>query len=412
MEMLGVPRFAVAESAEPAPIWRDAFQSSPAAYEPFSEKLTQLMIEEFNLPPHVVELMQSRRVTGTLRYRIALSAGGTRLRVRLSNEVGFAPLAVAAASVGLAADLFDARAGSLKPLTFGGAAAVVVPAGAPIVSDPVDLVVEAGTALLVSIDVSGPLKVDGRGGAMTAVAAGRQAMQRIFEDATQILSRPLISGVSVETASPLGVVVAFGDSITDGNRLAPDILSGWPERLGKRLAARASDRDYCVINAGIGGNRLLASGWGEAGLGRLDRDVLRIEGVSHLILLEGLNDIGMSGPSPFGDNPAVSPEDLISGYRQVIARARARGIRVIIGTNTPFGDSPLFSPDNEAIRQAVNQWIRISGETDGVIDFEQAIRDPAHPQRLRDEYDSGDHVHPSETGYRAMGDAIDLSLFT
>ncbi|HKS18183.1 MAG TPA: SGNH/GDSL hydrolase family protein, partial [Bradyrhizobium sp.] len=238
------------------------------------------------------------------------------------------------------------------------------------------------------------------------------AMQRIFEDATQILSRPLISGVSVETASPLGIVVAFGDSITDGNRLAPDILSGWPERLGKRLAARASDRDYCVINAGIGGNRLLASGWGEAGLGRLDRDVLRIEGVSHLILLEGLNDIGMSGPSPFGDNPAVSPEDLISGYRQVIARARARGIRVIIGTNTPFGDSPLFSPDNEAIRQAVNQWIRTSGEADGVIDFEQAIRDPAHPQRLRDEYDSGDHVHPSETGYRAMGDAIDLSLFT
>lgn len=165
------------------------------------------------------------------------------------------------------------------------------------------------------------------------------------------------------------------------------------------------------MNAGISGNRLLNRGWGGAGLARLDRDVLRIEGVSHLILLEGINDINMSGASPFGTNPDISAEELLTGYRQVIARAHARGIKVYIGTLTPAPTDEFFTPAKVATRNAVNRWIRTSGEPDGVIDFEAMVRDPAAPTRFKAEFDSGDHLHPSDRGYIAMGDGIDLRLF-
>ena len=208
-----------------------------------------------------------------------------------------------------------------------------------------------------------------------------------------------------ESSSPWAI------SITDGNRGEIGALHGWPEQLARRLAAARKGR-YTVVNAGIGGNRLLAPGWGDAGLARLDRDALRIEGISHLILLEGTNDIGMSGKGPFGDNPELSADELIRGYRQVIARAHARGVKVILGTLTPAGGSPSHSsPAKDAIREAVNRWIRTAGEADGYIDFDKVTGDPAAPGTLRNDYDFGDRLHPSDAGYMAMANGIDLSLF-
>jgi len=236
-------------------------------------------------------------------------------------------------------------------------------------------------------------------------------MQTGLDHSMLMKGRPLVSGVQVLADPTPRVIVTMGDSITDGNRAQLGVLHGWPERLAQRLAKRRGGRSYSVVNAGIGGNRLLTGGWGAAGLARLDRDVLRIEGVSHLILLEGINDINMSGRSPMGTNPGISAEELITGYRQVIARAHARGIKVYIGTLTPPPSDEFFTSAKVAVRNAVNRWIRTSGEPDGVIDFDAMVRDPAVPTRFKVEFDSGDHLHPSNRGYAAMGDGIDLRLF-
>nr|WP_246426146.1 SGNH/GDSL hydrolase family protein [Sphingomonas kyeonggiensis] len=216
----------------------------------------------------------------------------------------------------------------------------------------------------------------------------------------------------VRGANPPRVIVALGDSITDGNRPALGQLHGWPERLQQRIAASPKRPALAVINAGIGGNRVLSTSWGKAALARFDRDVARIRGVSHVILFEGINDIGNGGSSTmFGTNPPLDVNDLIAGYRQIIARAHAANIKAVMGTLTPFQGATSYSEAREVQRQAVNRWIRTSGEPDAVIDFDKAVRDPAVPLKLRPDYDSGDHIHPSEAGYRAMGDSIDLALF-
>lgn len=208
------------------------------------------------------------------------------------------------------------------------------------------------------------------------------------------------------------MIATLGDSITDGNRTTLGDLRSWPEELARRLAARRNGGRYSVVNAGIGGNRLLGSGWGPSALARLDRDVLRIDGLSYLIVLEGTNDIGMAGRSVFGNNPAVSADDMIAAYRQIIARAHARGVKVLLGTIMPFGGSAThYSPANEQIRQAVNAWIRTSREADGVVDFDRLARDPADATKLQAAFGSQDGLHPGAAGYKAMGDAIDLSLF-
>jgi lysophospholipase L1-like esterase len=189
-------------------------------------------------------------------------------------------------------------------------------------------------------------------------------------------------------------------------------LHSWPDQLARRLSATPGKVSYSVVNAGIGGNRLLVRDWGPAGLARLDRDALRIEGLSHLVLLEGTNDIGLSGVTAFGNNPDITSQELIAGYRQVTARAHARGVKVILGTLTPVGGAQWHSsPHKDAIHEQVNAWIRTSGEADGVIDFERMVRDPGNPTRFAAAFDSGDHLHPNDAGYKAMGDGIDLSLF-
>lgn len=399
-------------NAQAKPQWREAFHSSPATYEAPSEEFIKHAIEHWHLPSDALRAnLTPQPISGSVRYRVTLQAGGSDIRIRLSNEEGAAPIRLKSVSVGIAGEGFDAKSGSLRSVTFGGQAGVTIPAGAPMVSDAVRVPVQPGTGLVVTLAAATTIPNEGRGGAGFIAGDGDQTLSESFDQHRQVVGRPLVSSISVRGEPPHGIIVTFGDSITDGNRAKPDALRGWPEVLARRLTARKGGNRYTVLNAGIAGNRLLVRGWGSAGLARLDRDVLRIDGVTHLILLEGINDINFSGRSPFGTNPEITADDLISGYRQVIARARARGIKVFIGTLTPNPRDAFSTETKVAIRDSVNRWIRTSGEPDAVIDFDAMVRDPANPNQFAVAFDSGDHLHPSDKGYERMGSLIDLSLF-
>jgi len=398
--------------AREKPVWRDAFGSPSADLGVASEQLVINAPELMKLSPEAARtLLVPAPLAGTVRYRVKVSAAGSQIRVRISNEDGKVPLRFTAASLSLAGEGLTAANGSLLPLRFSGAAGLTIAPGVAIVSDPVVRPVSAGADLLVSIALDTPVINYVIGGGQVAVAPGDQTLSESMNGAKQMPGRPLVTGVSVLTSTAPRVIVAFGDSISDGNRRAVGALHSWPEVLASRLEVAKKGR-FAVVNAGIGGNQLLSPGWGAAGLARLDRDALRIEGLSHIVLLEGINDIGMSGKSPLGDNPLVTADEIIAGYRQVIARAHMNGVKVIIGTLTPTGGSKSHSsPEKDAVRSAVNAWIRESAEPDGIIDFDAVLRDPAALERLNPAYDSGDHLHPNDAGYRAMGNAIPLKLF-
>jgi lysophospholipase L1-like esterase len=211
--------------------------------------------------------------------------------------------------------------------------------------------------------------------------------------------------VEVMAPAGTGAVVTFGDSITDGARSTADTNNRWPDQLARRLAGRKGG-GVAVLNAGISGNRVLGDGAGVSALARFDRDVLMQTGVTHVVVLEGINDIGIAR-----NNPSPTAEDLIAGHKQLIDRAHARGLKIYGATLTPFEGAPYYTPEGEAKRQALNKWIRSSGAYDGVIDFDMITRDPAAPTKFLPAYDSGDHLHPGDAGYKAMGDAVDLALF-
>jgi lysophospholipase L1-like esterase len=386
--------------------WVEAYQSSPADFD-------FVIPKDLKLPDETRERLRDRPpVVGTLRMRLTQAATGHGLRIRISNEDGVQPLLVDGASVGIAAEGFDARAGTLRPLAFGGKRRISLAPGAPALSDPVDLDVAALDEVVVSLHQPQGLKLKAFGNQLMAFAAGDQSLSPHLGGGDTIIGRPPVSGALVLSPHPPRVIVALGDSITDGNRPRAGQLHGWPDQLLRRLVAAGGSDRVTVVNAGIGGNRVLSTSWGDAALARFDRDVMRVRGVSHVILLEGINDIGRGGSSSlFGQNPPLDVADLIAGYEQIIARAHVAGIKVVIATLTPFGGSTSHSPEREAQRQAVNQWIRTAGVADAIIDFDAAVRDPHNPLQLRADYDSGDHIHPSDAGYRAMGDAIDLSLF-
>ena len=215
----------------------------------------------------------------------------------------------------------------------------------------------------------------------------------------------LIARVEVAAPAGTGAIVAFGDSITDGARSTTDMNARWPDHLARRLAARRG-RAVAVLNAGISGNRVLGDGAGVSALARFDKDVLMQTGVTHVIIMEGINDIGIAR-----SNPSPSAADLIAAHKQLIERARARGLKVYGATLTPFEGAGYFTAEGEAKRQALNEWIRTSGAYDAVIDFDKVTRDPAAPSKFLPAYDSGDHLHPGDAGYKAMGEAVDLALF-
>jgi len=352
---------------------------------------------------------------GTVRYRLRISQGGDQIRLRFSNEYGDKPLTINAATVGLAGAGLDAAPGSLKVVTFGDKATTTIPAGAPVLSDSIPLHVAALADLIVSVYVdASPVNLcpDGMPASDQVAVENSNATreEHLTNARCTFLTRPVVSAANVLAAGRHSVVATLGDSITDGMVNPKTGDRGWPGVLSRRLQSA----NISVVNAGIAGNRLLQPMpmFGIPALSRFDRDVLSVPGLTHIVLLEGINDIGTSGPGGmFGDTPLVDPQDLIGAYQQIIARAHERGIKVIGATILPFEGAMYYSAEKEVIRSAVNQWIRTSRKFDGVIDFDAAVRDPAKPGQLKPEYDSRDHLHPNAEGYLQMGGVIDLKLF-
>ncbi|AQR73261.1 SGNH/GDSL hydrolase family protein [Sphingomonas sp. LM7] len=354
----------------------------------------------------------------TLRQIVRISIGGRRLRVRLSNAFGTAPLVVSAASVALSADNRSSRIvpATRKQLTFGGAINVTIPAGADYFSDPVEMIVAAGADLALTLHLpSPPDRQTGHPGARahSHFAHGQQVMAETLTGAKTSTRWYVIGGVEVD-APGAGALVILGDSITDGYGVQPNTNARWPDRLAVRLRANPSTRDLAVLNAGIGGNRLRLDGTGPNALARFEREVLTPPGVTHLLVIEGINDLGtLTRDAPATpEQHAALVREVIGVFHQIVTRARAHGIKVIGGTIMPDGAFAYYHPDaaNEADRAAVNAWIRAPGNFDAVVDFDAAMRDPANPTRLRPDLDSGDGIHPSIAGYQAMADAVPLSL--
>ena len=326
----------------------------------------------------------------TLTQTALVTVSGHRIRLRLSNTYGDVPIVVGGVTV--------SHAGQKTVVTFDGETGVTLPLGAAWLSDPVALPVSALDKVAVSIAYP------------QATSLPTHRVRQTMRGVDGIESAPLrlgalLSGIEVETSGPPSVIVAFGDSITEGTGSLPSSPGGWPERLAARLIE--AGRPWVVINAGIGGNRLLNQGSGPSGLERLDEDALVASGGRCLILLEGINDIGRPSRPAYA-HQAITADDLIAGYRQVIARAHAAGFKVVMATLPPFEGANYFKPEGETIRQAANAWLRNSSEIDRVLDFDAVLRDPSSPSKLLPAYHSGDWLHPSDAGYQAMADAMPL----
>ncbi|MBK3578266.1 SGNH/GDSL hydrolase family protein [Streptomyces sp. MBT65] len=350
------------------------------------------------------------RPGASLRNVVHLSVGGSATRVRLTNRLGTAPLRLDAVTVALREDGPDAVPGSMRVVTFAGARTVTIPAGQDLVSDPVPLAVPDSADLLVTVhtpDDSGPATYHRAAGQTNYLAPSGDRAADIDGSAyrTTTTSWYYVTGVDVLDAPAAGSVVTLGDSLTDGNGSTRDANHRWPDRLAERLAALPAYRRLGVLNAGISGNRLLRENVGPSGLARLDADALSRSGVRVLIVLEGINDIN-------GTPNATDPAAFEDAYRTLVTRAHAHGIRVIGATLTPYGGAGNFTAAREAVRQKVNVFIRGGGPFDGVVDLDAAVRDPAQPQWIMPGYDSGDHLHFSDAGMRALADAVDLTALT
>ena len=366
----------------------------------------------------------------TVRERVRVSIGGAQICLRLSNEYGSAPLLIGSATVAVPNDSTSIRPGTIQAVTFGGRNSVTIPVGAPVLSDPVAFPVASGAEI--SISLYFPKRVPTP--TLHALALkravvsqpGDQTRAEKLEAGAVSESLILLSAVLVPAQPSQRLVVAFGDSVTDGDRSAIDADRNWPSDLVRRLGKTPEYSKVAVVNAGIAGNRLLsdcflasAGCFGVSALARFDRDALAVPGVTHIVLLEGINDIGFPGAKLGGSYLADpkdfrAPEDLMDAYRQLISRAHAHGVKLIGGTIGPFEGVTLpgyYSESKEAARQTINKWIRTSGSFDGVIDFDAVLRDPDHPSRLLPRFASKDHLHPNDDGYQAMADAIDLALF-
>ena len=353
-------------------------------------------------------------VDRTIRQIVHTTIGGDSVRIRLTNEYGERALIIGAAHIALRDSGATERLSSDKTITFGGSTTVTLRPGAIVFSDPVDFHVPALTDLAVSLWVKDTIRATTRHplGLQTNYVSAHgdfTATARLIPDTT-IAQWLWLAGVDVVNAKATGVIVAIGNSITDGYASTPDANSRWPDVLARRLLG-SHELAKAVVNAGISGNGVLGPIAGPSALARFDRDVLMQPGVTHVILLEGINDLGR-GTGNADPRDTVSAQDIVFGYQQLIARAHERGLVIYGATLTSIGGmNRPNSAARDVKRRAVNEWIRTSGAFDGVIDFEAATRDPAQPDRFLQAYDSGDHLHPSDAGYKAMGEAIDLTLF-
>ena len=368
-------------------------------------------------PPTTADpVSEASFVHATLREVVLSSIGGSEVRVRFSNVYGVTPLQIGDASVGIAGPDGSLVAGSVRRLTFGGQPSVEIAPGAELVSDPVALALRPLSRLAISFYLPHPTgpATGHRGSRDTNYVAGGDHVDDANDAAylSEITGWYFIDGVDV-MAGPRyrGAVVALGDSITAGAGSTMNADANWPDDLARRLAA-STGPTLSVVDQGIGGNRVLNNTpcCGQSALDRFDADVLGQAGVRDVILLEGVNDIGFS----HGTNPLTVPhapvtaEQLIAGYQKLIAAAHGAGLRIFGSTLLPFKGAGYWNPAGERVREAVNRWILTSGAFDGVINFAAAVADPTDPQRLNPAYDSGDHLHPGDAGYRAMANAVDI----
>ena len=347
----------------------------------------------------------------TIRMVARVSLGGSRMRVALSNMLTAQPLQIGAAHVALHAGGGQIIPSTTRPLSFGGRPDIVVPPGALILSDPVELDVrplaDIAVSLYLSRDTGAP--TGHPVGLRTAyLGTGNLVSSATISDAVTTSAYLWLSSIDVMAPEKSFAVVALGDSITDGYATTRDANRAWPALLAERMAAERRTRHIAVVNQGISGNQVLRNGAGVSALARFDRDVLSRPGVKWVILLEGINDINIRGRVDGPD--ALTAAELVGGYQQLISRAHAHGLKVMGATLTPEEGVPTASARGEAIRLAANEWIRTSRAFDAVVDFDAVLRDPSRPARLRLDFDPGDHIHPNDVGNRAMADAFDLSV--
>lgn len=361
----------------------------------------------------------------TVRERVHASIGGNQVRLRFSNEFGSSALLIGAATVAIPTDASTIKEESIQNITFEGRKSIEIPVGAPVVSDPISFSLTPGAEMSISIYFPKRLTTPTLHAFAFKHAVVSQhgdfTHEKKIDPAALSTASISVTGVLVPAQPSNRLVVAFGDSITDGDGSTVDADNNWPNNLIRRIAKKSKDSTLAVVNEGIVGNRLLrdADIFGVSALARFDRDALVLPGISHIVLLEGINDIGFAGAKIDGQylaDPAetLSAQDIINAYRQLISRAHARGIKVIGATITPCEgvDIPgYYSDAKESVRETVNKWIRTSGAFDGIIDFDAIVRDPDHPTRLLPKLASKDHLHPNDAGYKAVADSIDLNLF-
>jgi lysophospholipase L1-like esterase len=370
----------------------------------------------------------------SLRLIVHTSAGGAKARIRVSNTYGDQPLLIGAAHIARRTVGSNIDPASDRTLKFGGHTSTIIPARSMVVSDPVDLQIPPLSDLAVSLFL--PKAAEATTSHILAMQtsyvsseAGDSCAAVKFPAGKQLHSWPFLTGVDVATSSGGMAIVAFGSSLTDGDGSTMDANMRWPNVLADRLQQQGGIWNKIgVLNEGLIGNRLLSdspqqpgspfgAALGQSGLSRFERDVLDQAGIKYVIVALGINDIAMPGTiTPASE--MVSAEAMISGYRQLIAQAHRKGILIIGSTNPPFENAFLkgssyrfYTPEKENVRQEVNGWIRAGGEFDGVIDFDEVVRDPSHPSRLLPAYDSGDHFHPNDAGNAASGKAVPLALF-
>jgi lysophospholipase L1-like esterase len=344
----------------------------------------------------------------TVRMIVHTTIGGSKLRIKLSSPFGYIPVLVGAAHVAIRDTGSEIVAASDRPIFFNGKPGCTIGPGMVILSDPVDFVVPSGADIAVSLYLPGETgPPSAHNGLHTTYIskAGDVTSSPAIADAVTTQAYYWLEDVDVLAPASASLVVALGDSITEGFRSTPDANHTWPDGLAARLAANRKTSEVAVANMGIGGNRVLHDGVGASALARFDRDVLSQSGVKWLVVLEGINDIGHSNTEP------VSADEIIGGLKQIVERAHTHGIKVIGCTLPPYEGAGYSTDAGEAIREALNTWIRTGGAFDAVADFEAATRDANNPKHLRPEFDPGDHLHLNDAGYRAMADAIDLSIF-
>jgi lysophospholipase L1-like esterase len=373
--------------------------------------------EELPAPFNVPEVLEGQ----TVRQVARISVGGDQVRIVLSNEFGARPVTIGSATVALSAGGETVDPATVKPVTFSGQTSAVIPPGAPLVSDPVDLAVKPLSSVVVSFYLpkkTGITSVHWDGAQTTYVSGtGDKTKDADFKPESTDKSRLFLSRILTTAKPDSNAIVFFGDSITDGACSTVDTNNRWPDHIAERLQAEGHP-DVAVVNEAYSGDRVLTNGMGTNALSRFDMSVLSHPRVSTVVMMMGINDIGWPGKDAITpSDPEPTAEDVIAGYKQIIQRAHDHGIRFVGVTLTPFIDtfkglptSGYYTPEKEKIREAVNDWIRANKTADGLIDFDKLLEDPNNPKHINPAYDCGDHLHPNDAGYQAMAKAVDLSV--